>query len=172
VAIRAVAGLRDRWPSLHYLVVGDGDERGRLEALADALGVTDCVRFVGEVADQELAQYFAACDVFVLPNRVEAGDFEGFGIVFLEAAASGKPVVGGASGGVVEAVDDGRTGLLVDAEDPSAVQSALERLLSSPDLRDRFGRAGRVWATRFSWESAAAKVERRVAEPAAASGQR
>lgn len=159
VALRAVADLAHRWPALHYVIVGDGEERERLETLTRQLGVTGRVRFVGEVEEEELAGYFAACDVFVLPNRVEAGDFEGFGIVFLEAAASGKPVVGGASGGVVEAVDHGRTGLLVDGGDVAAVRQALEQLLSSADRREEFGRTGREWANKFSWESAAAKVE-------------
>jgi phosphatidylinositol alpha-1,6-mannosyltransferase len=158
VMLQAVAALRHRWPSLRYVIVGDGEEREVLRRLTEQLELTDRVLFVGQVADDDLAGYFAACDVFTMPNRVEGGDFEGFGIVFLEAAACGKPVVGGASGGVVEAVADGETGLLVDGASVAAVVDALDRLLSSPDLRQRMGDAGREWAGRFSWEAAAASV--------------
>jgi phosphatidylinositol alpha-1,6-mannosyltransferase len=158
VTLRALADLRHRWPALRYVIVGDGKEREALHSLARQIGVTDRVLFVGEASDDDLAGYFAACDIFVLPNRVEAGDFEGFGIVFLEAAASGRAVIGGASGGVVEAVDDGRTGLLVDGASVAAVSAAIDRLLASSDLRQRLADAGRDWAGRFSWDAAAAAV--------------
>jgi phosphatidylinositol alpha-1,6-mannosyltransferase len=158
VTLRALADLRHRWPALRYVIVGDGNEREALHGLAQQLGITDRVLFVGEVSDDDLAGYFAACDIFVLPNRVEAGDFEGFGIVFLEAAASGRAVIGGASGGVVEAVADGRTGLLVDGANVAAVSGAIDRLLAASDLRQRLAVAGRTWAGRFSWDAAAATV--------------
>lgn len=160
VALQAVAALRAGVPSLKYVIVGDGEERPRLERLAATLGVSDSVVFAGEVADEALPRYFAACDVFLLANRVEQGDFEGFGIVFLEAAATGKPVIGGASGGVTEAVEDGASGLLVDASSVEAVTTALAALVRSPDMRHAYGEAGRRRAVeRFSWESAARRVE-------------
>lgn len=159
VAIQAVAALRAELPSLKYVIVGDGEERPRLEELVATLGVADAVVFAGEVAEEALPRYFAACDVFLLANRVEQGDFEGFGIVFLEAAASGRPVIGGASGGVIEAVEHGVTGLLVDASSVDAIAGALATMVRGADLRRAYGEAGRRRAVeRFSWEAAAARV--------------
>jgi phosphatidylinositol alpha-1,6-mannosyltransferase len=161
-AIRAVAALAGRWPRLHQLIVGDGDDLPRLLELISSLGIADRVTLVGEVTDDELPEYFAASDLFLLPNRTEPGDIEGFGIVFLEAAAAGKPVIGGASGGVIEAVDDGRTGILVDGSLESVVD-ALDQLVASPELRSTLGEAGRVRAvTNFTWEHAAARVSSRL----------
>lgn len=161
VAIQAMARLAAARPAMRYLIVGAGEERQRLEGLVRSLGVGERVLFGNEVPDHELPRYYAACDIFLLANRVEKGDFEGFGIVFLEAAATGKPVIGGASGGVAEAVQHGETGLLVAAEDPAVVAQAIETLAASAELRQRLGRAGRERAEhRFSWEAAAATVER------------
>jgi phosphatidylinositol alpha-1,6-mannosyltransferase len=160
VAIRAVASLAAALPDLHYVIVGAGEERARLDALVDTLGMRERVHFVGEVDATELPRYFAACDLFLLPNRIEQGDFEGFGIVFLEAAACGKAVVGGASGGVVEAVANGETGLLVDGADVRAVADAVARLAGDVGLRSRLGEAGADRARhRFTWEQAAARVQ-------------
>ncbi|HUU33153.1 MAG TPA: glycosyltransferase family 4 protein [Vicinamibacterales bacterium] len=159
VAIQALAAVAPEFPVLKYLIVGNGDERARLEGLVAHLHLADRVIFAGEVAETDLPAYFAACDVFLLPNRVEQGDFEGFGIVFLEAAAVAKPVIGGSSGGVVEAVADGETGLLVDGADVAAVAAALRALASSPERRRQLGAQGRVRAARqFTWDAAAAKV--------------
>src|SRR5206468_3076535 len=102
--------------------------RARLELLVAELGLADRVHFVGEVGPDALPAYYAACDLFVMPNRSEGADFEGFGIVFLEAAASGKPAIGGRSGGVTEAIDEGRTGLLVDGTDLGELASAIREL--------------------------------------------
>ncbi len=159
VAIQALAAVAPEFPALKYLIVGNGEERARLEGLVAQHGLGDRVIFAGEVDGADLPAYFAACDVFLLPNRVEQGDFEGFGIVFLEAAAVGRPVIGGKSGGVVEAVADGETGLLVDGADTAAVAAALRALAGSPERRRALGEHGRTRAAgQFSWEAAAAKV--------------
>ena len=158
--IRALGQLIQRQPrSLRYVIVGDGQERARLETLVDECAVRAYVTFVGEIPGHLLPHYYAACDVFVLPNRVEGGDIEGFGIVFLEAAASGKPVVAGNSGGVPEAVADGVTGLLVSGTDVEELATTLAQLLDSEALRRRLGHAGRDRVVReFGWASAAARV--------------
>ena len=158
--IQAVGHLtRQHHRSLRYVIVGDGAERSRLEALVDQCGVREYVTFSGEVTAELLPQYYAACDIFVLPNRVDQTDVEGFGIVFLEAAASGKPAVGGRSGGVPEAVADGVTGLLVGGTDAEELATTIARLMDSEALRRGLGEAGRARAVReFSWESAAARV--------------
>jgi phosphatidylinositol alpha-1,6-mannosyltransferase len=170
VAIQALAALRDRLPNLRYVIAGDGEERARLEALAAAHGVQDRVFFAGTISDDDLPAFYAASDIFLLPNRVDDGDIEGFGIVFLEAAAAGKPVIGGDSGGVPEAVERDVTGLLVDGASVAAVAAAIADLATSEERRGRMGLAGRVRAHRcFSWQRAAVAVselQRRVASHA------
>jgi phosphatidylinositol alpha-1,6-mannosyltransferase len=159
-AVRALAALRHRLPLFRYVIVGDGSERPALDAAIAETAMQDLVVLTGQVADHDLPAYFVACDVFLHPNRVVEGyDFEGFGIVFLEAAAAGKPVIGGASGGVPEAVADGITGLLVPEGDAEALQRAIERLSDSETLRLALGRAGRQRVlSDFTWTRAAARV--------------
>lgn len=159
IAIEAIHALRHELPALRYVIVGNGEERARLEGLVDRLELRDRVFFAGVVADDELPAYYAACDVFLHPNRVDDGDFEGFGLVFLEAAAAGKPVIGGDSGGVPEAVERDVTGLLVEGTDVSQVADAIRRLATCSGLRLQMGRAGRARVERFfTWERAAAEV--------------
>lgn len=159
LAIAAVAALREELPDLRYVLVGDGEERARLESLAANAGVADRVVFAGEVADEDLPAYYAACDIFALPNRVDGADIEGFGIVFLEAQAAGKAVVGGRSGGVPEAVADLATGLLVSGREVEELAAAIRRLARDASLRAALGRAGRERVLRaFTWEAAASAV--------------
>jgi phosphatidylinositol alpha-1,6-mannosyltransferase len=155
LVIRAMPELVRARPELRYLIVGDGGERQRLEALARDLGVADAVRFAGKAADEALPHYYAAADLFVHPNRIDDdGDVEGFGMVFLEAAAAGLPVIGGNSGGVPEAVEDRVTGTLVGGRDVDEFVAAVLRLADAPALRAEMGRAGRQRVeTQFSWEA-------------------
>ncbi len=155
-AIQAMARLARKYDDLHYVIVGDGEERLRLEQLAQTCGVAGRVHFVGEVSATELPNYFSASDIFLLPNRIDNGDIEGFGIVFLEAASSGKPTVGGNSGGVPEAVTDGTTGLLVSGTDVDELVAVIGRLIDDTVLRVRLGRAGRQRVIQdFTWQRAA-----------------
>jgi phosphatidyl-myo-inositol dimannoside synthase len=157
--IEALRLLRDEAPTLRYVIAGDGEERPRLEDLVRDCGLRDRVHFAGVIPGADLPAHYAACDAFVLPNRVEARDIEGFGIVFLEAAAAGKPAIGGDSGGVPEAVVRDETGLLVNGEAPADVASAIRRLATDPALRTRLGDAGRARVEqRFTWHRAAAVV--------------
>jgi phosphatidyl-myo-inositol dimannoside synthase len=118
------------------------------------------VDFVGVVPSDALPAYYAAADIFVHPNRVEGEDFEGFGMVFLEAAASGTPVIGGRSGGVPEAIDEGKTGLLVDGIDAHELAAAIRQLAASATLRASFGTAARQRVlTHFTWPRAVKQVE-------------
>jgi len=159
--LRALATL----PDAVYLIVGRGREEARLRALASACGVADRVRFAGFVPDADLAAVYNLCDVFAMPNRMTegtalTGDIEGFGISFVEAGACGKPVVAGRSGGAVEAVVDGQTGLLVDPHSDREVAEALRRLLKDPAEARRLGEAGRRRAeTLFDWEALAGQIE-------------
>jgi len=142
--IQALPRILAEVPDAVYLVVGRGPEEDRLRALARANRVEDRVVFCGFVPETELMAYYLACDVFAMPNREVGGDTEGFGIVFVEAGACGKPVVGGRSGGAVEVIRDGVTGFLVDPEDVEETARALVRLLRDPKLAAEFGRAGRA----------------------------
>jgi phosphatidyl-myo-inositol dimannoside synthase len=154
MVIRAMPALRASIPNLRYVIVGSGEEEAHLRSLALQLGVGTCVSFVGAAPDRDLPDYYRACDVFVLPNREEANqDIEGFGIVFLEANACGKPVVGGRSGGTSDAVLDGVTGLLVDGESPSALTLALRSLLQDEQRAAALGTEGRRRVVEsYSWE--------------------
>ena len=159
LVIQALGRLRDEAPRLRYVVVGDGDERRRLETLAREHGVSDRVTFAGEVSAAELPTFFAACDIFLLPNRLDGQDIEGFGIVFLEAAAAGKPAIGGRTGGVPEAIAEGETGALVEGTSAEELAAAIRLLARSPEVRARMGEAGRRRVLeRFTWERAAATV--------------
>jgi phosphatidyl-myo-inositol dimannoside synthase len=162
VMLRALARLSGITPPLHYVIVGDGRERTRLEMLARECGVRDRVTFMGEVADPTLPAWYAACDIFALPNRVdEDGDIEGFGIVFLEAAATGRPAIGGDSGGVPEAIERGVSGLLVDGASVEAVADAIRTLATNPPLRHHLGNAARARVLRrFTWERSAEQIGR------------
>jgi phosphatidylinositol alpha-1,6-mannosyltransferase len=158
-AIEALPRLLESFPGLRYVIVGTGEERERLAELAERLGVADRVVFPGLVSDEDLPGYYGACDLFVMPNRTERSDIEGFGIVFLEAAAAGKPAVAGASGGAGEAVVDGVTGLLVDGERSDAISRAVKRLLHDPASARRMGRAGYERVCReFTYERAAHRL--------------
>lgn len=160
--IRAVQQLREEFGSVRYVIAGAGPEEPRLRALAESLGCADRVVFAGRVPDEDLPGLYAACDVFAMPSRaLDARDgIEGFGTVFLEAGACGRPVVGGRSGGVMEAVEDGVTGLLVDPQDAGALAEALRKLLRDPALCRRMGEAGRLRAERLEavWEETVRRV--------------
>jgi phosphatidylinositol alpha-1,6-mannosyltransferase len=157
--LAALPQLRHAVPQVRYVIVGDGPERSALEQQAREAGVADITHFAGAVPETDLPACYRAADVFVMPNRADGVDFEGFGMVFLEAAASALPVVGGRSGGVPETMIDGRTGRLVDGANPAELAAALIELARSPELRMSFGRAGRERAvTEFSWNRAAAEV--------------
>ncbi len=145
VLIEAANRLAPSYPDLVVVIGGDGRERHHLERMA-ADSLVD-VRVLGRVSDDERAALLGAADVFVLAcrNRWAGLEQEGFGIVFLEAAAFGVPQIAGDSGGAPEAVLDGETGLVVDdPSDPGSVAEAIRTLLADPPLRRRMGRATRT----------------------------
>ncbi len=144
VLIRAVAGVADRIPDVGLAIAGHGRDRGRLERLADRHGSP--TRFLGRVGDDRLPLLYGCADVFAMlcRNRWFGLEQEGFGIVFLEAAACGVPQVAGASGGSAEAVDHEETGFVIDpANDPAAASRAISQILSDPTLAGRLGAESR-----------------------------
>jgi phosphatidyl-myo-inositol dimannoside synthase len=144
VLIRAAAILAPSRPDLVVAIGGGGRDRRRLQRLIDGTGAP--VRLLGRVAHEDLPGLYGCADVYAMlcRNRWGGLEQEGFGIVFLEAAAAGAPQVAGASGGAAEAVEHGQTGLVVDrANDPGEAARALARLLDDPEERVRMGQAGR-----------------------------
>ena len=150
--VEAVARLAPKFPQLIYVLAGQGREMEQLKTQAAQLGIEDRIIFTGTVDTQTKLALYGACDVFAMPAIQDGTDVEGFGMVFLEAGACGKPTIAGSTGGQAEAVIDEKTGLIVDGTDHSAVTASLERLLSDKDLRLRLGNAGREHAQTFDWQ--------------------
>ncbi|GBC77248.1 GDP-mannose-dependent alpha-(1-6)-phosphatidylinositol monomannoside mannosyltransferase [bacterium HR08] len=151
VVMRALVQVRRVLPEVVYVIVGDGDDRPRLERLAIELGLGEAVHFAGDVDDAWLAAYYRSCDLFVMPSRTRLEDpceGEGFGIAYLEAAAFGKPAIAGREGGGAEAVLDGVTGVLVNAADPEEVARAILELLQDEAQRQSLGERARERAWR------------------------
>jgi phosphatidylinositol alpha-1,6-mannosyltransferase len=168
--IRALPQVLAVEPETVYLIAGSGPDEGRLRDLAQENGVTDHVRFAGVVPDAEAADYYRTCDIFAMPNRkLRNGDTEGFGLVFLEAGACGRPVIGGRDGGVPDAVAHNQTGLLVDGNSVDEIAQAAIRLLRDPALASAFGAAGLERARRSDWRYKAEEF-RHACEQARARG--
>jgi phosphatidylinositol alpha-1,6-mannosyltransferase len=148
-------------PGATLLLVGDGPHRQRLERLAGQLGVSARVVFTGPVPPAELPAYYDASDVFAMPCRTRRGglDVEGLGIVYLEASATGLPVIGGDSGGAPDAILDGETGYVVPGGDVAATVSRVTELLKDPAKARAMGEKGLAWVDReWRWELAAARL--------------
>ena len=154
VAIEAAGKLATKFPDLVLAIAGSGRDESRLRRLATEHGAP--VRFLGRVAHDDLPRLYGCADVFTMPCRNRWGGLEqeGFGIVFVEAAACGVPQVAGNSGGAAEAVADRETGLIVRRPDDAwAVAGAIESLLSDPARRARMGEASRLRAVeQFSYD--------------------
>lgn len=166
IVLRVVANLAPGWPSLRYIIVGDGPCEAHLRRLAAALGVSERVVFAGRKSQAELCRYYQAADVYVQASRdhrSENGylDVETMGRTYMEAGACGIPVVAARVGGVPSVVVDGVNGLLVENPlDGGDVATAVDRLLADGGLRQRMGMAGLEMAReRFSWEKVAAAFE-------------
>jgi len=165
--IRALADVRQTIPHVKYIIAGPWDEKyySHLERLTAKLQLTQCVHFTGYLETGVLADYYNLCDVYIMVSQTlqSAGDTEGFGITYLEANACEKPVIGGHSGGVVDAIIDGETGFLVDPRDIDAITDRLVRLLQDPGLAGRMGKAGRERIMKgMTWDAIAGSVSHRI----------
>ncbi|MET7834555.1 glycosyltransferase family 4 protein [Micromonospora sediminicola] len=159
--IRAMPEIRRRVPDAALLVVGGGPYRATLEKLARQTGVERDVVFTGSVPTAELPAHYAAGDVYAMPCRTRNRglDVEGLGIVYLEASATGLPVVAGDSGGAPDAVRDGETGYVVRGRDVAQLADRVSTLLADRDLAQQFGAAGRAWVEReWRWETQAERM--------------
>jgi phosphatidyl-myo-inositol dimannoside synthase len=160
VTLRAIARVRERVPDVLWVAIGDGPLRARYEDAAQALGLGESVRFLGSVDDSERDAWLDRAHAFAMPSRVPPeGGGEGFGIVYLEAAAHGLPAIAGNAGGALDAVVDGQTGLLVDPRDEQAVADAIAGLLLDPEHAQELGLAAAARAHQFTWARAAGAVE-------------
>ncbi|WP_029631255.1 glycosyltransferase family 4 protein [Zavarzinella formosa] len=152
--IKAVKTIREKHPDVLYAILGDGEELPHLKKLVESEGVADHVQFVGEVTDAILMRCYQQCDLFVLPNRTIGKDFEGFGMVLLEAQACGKPVVAGASGGTAETMQIPETGRVVNCDTPEPLAKLLIEMLDNPAELKAMGERGRQWVCdRFDWDA-------------------
>ena len=146
MVLRALPLLTDRFPDLLFAIGGSGPMRQSLENLVAELELHEYVRFLGFVPDAALIDWYNAADIFIMPSRLGTGvhrGVEGFGIVYLEANACNTPVIGGRSGGVSDAVEDGLNGLLVDPQSPQDIADAIAKLLADPAYGRRLGEQGR-----------------------------
>lgn len=157
--VKSLPRILEQVPNAHYVIVGVGEDERYLRGLVSDLALEDHVTLAGAAGDDELPLWYNLCDGFIMPNRRVENDSEGFGMVFIEANACGKPVIAGIDGGTGSAVLDGVTGIRVDGEDIDAIASAAVRLLSDPDYAQSLGRAGMERArSSFGWEHVAEKT--------------
>jgi phosphatidylinositol alpha-mannosyltransferase len=151
--LRAFAALQERYPDSRLIVVGEGALREGYERSMRNAGVEDVV-FAGFVPEGDIARYYATADICCSP----ATGHESFGIVLLEAMASGKPVIASNIEGYAAVLTHGVEGLLVRPKDPEAIVDAIEQLITSPESRSAMGAKGRLRAQEFSWERVAQRV--------------
>ncbi|ETA01460.1 glycosyltransferase [Frankia sp. CcI6] len=166
--IRALPMVRSRVPDAALLIVGGGPRRGDLERLARENDVAEHVIMTGSVPWEELPAHYAAGDVFAMPcrSRLAGLEVEGLGIVFLEASATGLPVVAGRSGGSPDAVLHQHTGIVIDGTDLAQVVTTIGDLLADPDRAASMGAAGRAWVElRWRWDVLAQDLRTLLAGP-------
>ncbi len=158
-AIRAVARLRADGLPVRYVIGGIGEDAAYLDGLVAECGLQAAVHRIGAIAEADLPRWLNACDAFVMPNREIDGDNEGFGMVFIEAAACGRTSLAGEAGGTGSAVLHGLTGLRVDGRSTDAIETALRTLITQPGRRALLAEAAlqRV-QHEFAWERVAAKT--------------
>lgn len=174
VLIASIKGIRERIDGAVLVIAGGGPYEQKLRAMAQALGVSDHVVFTGRVPAKELAAHHTIADVFAMPCRTRGFglDVEGLGIVFLEASATGVPVVAGDSGGAPETVREGETGKVVSGRSVDAVTDAIVDILADRDAATRMGHAGRAWVQQqWRWDLMGSRL-RELLDPEPAVGDR
>lgn len=151
LVIKSLQILKKSYQDFVYILVGAGEWKSVLEAKAKECGVTDHIVFAGSQDSDALVAYFHACDVYVHTPKIVNYNFEGFGIVYLEAGACGKPSIATDAGGVADAVIDGETGIILKDGDTEGIAAALLRLSTDPFYRKRLGDAGKEYAKGHDW---------------------
>ncbi len=159
VVLQALPAVFAIHPDAVYVVAGKGENESKLRQLVQQLGLTQKVIFTGFVPDEEKAILYSACDVYVLLSRQEGIQVEGFGITLLEASACARPVVAGRHGGVLDAVEDGVTGLLVEPDDVEGVATAIKSLLGDGEYARVLGENGRLKVETYAnWHNVASQT--------------
>ena len=160
MVIKSLPLVLEKENKIVYLIVGTGHYEATLKHLVQKNDLQNNVIFAGYVPDKYLSLYYSACDVFIRNSKPLQGRAEGFGIVFLEANACGKPVIGGKAGGVPDAVVDGETGILVDPFNTEEIASAIIRILNDKEYANKLGRNGRKRVeAEYTWERKAQQLE-------------
>lgn len=155
----ALSELREHIPPIYYIVVGDGPEKEHLANKAKALGIAEQVLFTGPLADEAVKQWYKKCDMFIMAPYEIDGDVEGFGIVYLEANAFGKPVIASRSGGIGDAVIDEKTGILIESRNTVAIRDAVTRLIDDHEFALLLGKHGKQRVEKeFQWNVQAGKL--------------
>ncbi len=161
ILIQAMKIVRRTIPDVQAVCIGSGQESGYFQNLKSQLehdGMTDCVHFLGRVAEDVLLGWYHSADLFALPVVTTSDQFEGFGLIYLEANAAGLPAIGTLDSGAEDAIHDGETGLLVPQQDAQATADAIIRLLTDGTLRKRMGESALTHAREYSWERTARSV--------------
>ena len=154
--IQAMPEIVKRCPQAHYVIIGHGESRAHLEQLIASMALHEHVQLLTDCDDETMIKCYQHCDVFILPNRTEGQDIEGFGMVLVEAQACAKPVIAGDSGGTKETLIPGETGDIVDATDTVALADVIIKFIEDPDRCEAYGSAGRKHSVQaFDWENAA-----------------
>lgn len=151
--LQALPAIAAQFPGTLYLVVGEGGQRAELEEMARTLGIASRAIFAGAVPHAVTRDFYNAAQLVLLPNREETGEADGLPLIFLEANACAKPVIGGRAGGTAEIVRDGENGLLVDGRDSGAIAQAVCGLLADEARREKMGETGLSMAQDWSWTS-------------------
>jgi len=151
-------------PQACLVIGGSGPELPALRALSDRLEIADAVFWLGRIEQEDLPYLYGAATCFCLPALHTGRDLEGFGMVFMEAAACGIPSIATRSGGITDAVIDGETGLLVSEGNLEELVGALEQLCSNASLRDQLGNSALRRSAQFSWDHVAKQHERIAAQ--------
>lgn len=158
--LNAFHNVLKKIPNSVLLIVGQGEEEAAIRARIDKLKLDDYVKLIGYVNPTEMPRYYALCDVFAMPSKTVNYDYESFGIVYIEANACGKPVIGGRSGGIEDAVIDGVTGLLVNPENVEEISQAIIRLLTDREYARKLGENGRRRVeNELNWKAVGKKIE-------------
>ncbi len=161
--IRLIEAMREiirKGKPVKCVIAGDGPERERLERLIQSMGVSNEITLVGNLDRKQVRNLFRSADVVALPSTLIDGHHESYGIVAMEAASCGKPVIVGSMGGQSETVIHGKTGFVIDGDDTHSIEDAIEILIEDRELPKKFGEAGRKrTVAEFSWEKIAAKAE-------------
>lgn len=143
VVIKAIPQATKKNDKFIYIIAGEGEYGDELKKIACASICADEIIFIGKISDEELKAFYDLCDLYIMPSRNINGDAEGFGIVYLEAGSFGKPVIGGKSGGAIEAVINNKTGILVNPESIAEISDALIKLLEDKNLSNKLGSRAR-----------------------------